>query len=231
MKDYNKALQSFSQALLSPDLQLQSRSHYNLGNTLYQHGDAQKKTDEKLKDWTNALQHYEQTLKIEPENKEAKENYEYVKNKIEELKKQQEQPSPTPTPSPSPRRQEGSEEPGPAVQGQGKEGSAGSIRQRRRQEAARESGSIAGAKRSEQRKGRSAKTRSIADALPFPWRTTAAARRITVAFAGREPGQARRESQSVSRRTGPGLAVSGREWVEPFALTWRGKRSALPFSR
>src|SRR4029077_634055 len=102
MKDYNKALQSFSQAMLSPDLPLQSRSHYNLGNTLYQHGDAQKKTDEKLKDWTNALQHYEQTLKIEPENKEAKENYEFVKNKIEDLKKPQQQPSPTPTPSRSP---------------------------------------------------------------------------------------------------------------------------------
>ena len=81
MKDYGKALQSFSQALLSPDLPLQSRSHYNLGNTLYQRGEAQKKTDEKLKDWTNALQHYEQTLKIEPENKEAKENYEYVKTR------------------------------------------------------------------------------------------------------------------------------------------------------
>ena len=87
MKEYNKALQSFSQALLSPDPALQSRSHYNLGNTLYQHGDAQKDETKKLKDWTNALQHYEETLKIEPENKEAKENYDYVKNKIEELKK------------------------------------------------------------------------------------------------------------------------------------------------
>ncbi|MBA2242431.1 MAG: VWA domain-containing protein, partial [Chthoniobacterales bacterium] len=103
MKDYGKALQSFSQALLSPDLQLQSRSHYNLGNTLYQRGETQKGDEQKLKDWTNALQHYEQTLKLEPENKEAKENYEFVKNKIEELKKKQEQqPSPTPTPSPSP---------------------------------------------------------------------------------------------------------------------------------
>ena len=101
MKDYNKALQSFSQALLSKDLQLQSRSHYNLGNTLYQRGDAQKGADQKLKDWTNALEHYEQTLKFEPENKQAKENYEFVKNKIDELKKQQEQqPSPTPSPSP-----------------------------------------------------------------------------------------------------------------------------------
>ncbi|MGI9087565.1 MAG: VWA domain-containing protein [Chthoniobacterales bacterium] len=102
MKDYGKALQSFSQALLSPDLQLQSRSHYNLGNTLYEHGDAQKNEDAKLKDWTNALEHYAQTLKIEPENKEAKENYEFVKKKIEELKRKQQQPSPTPTPTPSP---------------------------------------------------------------------------------------------------------------------------------
>ncbi len=102
MKDYGKALQSFSQALLSPETQLQSRSHYNLGNTLYQRGEAQKTPNEKLKDWTNALQHYEQTLKIEPENKEAKENYEFVKNKIEDLKKQQPTPTPTPKPSPSP---------------------------------------------------------------------------------------------------------------------------------
>ncbi len=102
MKDYGKALQSFSQALLSPDLQMQSRSHYNLGNTLYQRGEAQKTPNEKLKDWMNALQHYEQTLKIEPDNKEAKENYEYVKNKIEDLKKQQPTPTPTPTPTPSP---------------------------------------------------------------------------------------------------------------------------------
>nr|MDQ6911580.1 tetratricopeptide repeat protein [Verrucomicrobiota bacterium] len=102
MKDYGKALQSFSQALLSPDTQLQSRSHYNLGNTLYQRGEVQKTPNEKLKDWTNALQHYEQTLKIEPENKEAKENYAFVKNKIEDLKKEQPTPTPTPTPKPTP---------------------------------------------------------------------------------------------------------------------------------
>ncbi|MDQ6765723.1 MAG: VWA domain-containing protein [Verrucomicrobiota bacterium] len=106
MKDYGKAMQSFSQALLSPDLQLQSRSHYNLGNTLYQRGEAQKTDDEKLRDWTNALQHYEQTLKAEPENKEAKENSEFVRKKIEDLKRQQQQPTPTPSPSPSPSPQD-----------------------------------------------------------------------------------------------------------------------------
>lgn len=100
LKDYTKALESFSQALLTPDTGLQSKGHYNLGNTLYQHGEMQKNDDKKLSDWTNALDHYEQTLKLDPQNKEAKDNYEYVKRKIDELKnkKQEQQPSPSPTP-------------------------------------------------------------------------------------------------------------------------------------
>lgn len=101
MKDYKKALESFSQALLSKDAGLQSKSHYNLGNTLYQRGDAQKADEKKLTDWQNALQHYEQTMKLDPQKKEAKENYEFVKKKIEELKKKKEQ-QPNPSPSPSP---------------------------------------------------------------------------------------------------------------------------------
>jgi Ca-activated chloride channel family protein len=100
LKDYNKALESFSQALLTPDTGLQTKGHYNLGNTLYQRGEMQKSDDKKLSDWTNALDHYEQTLKLDPQNKEAKDNYEYVKKKIDELKnkKEQQQPSPSPTP-------------------------------------------------------------------------------------------------------------------------------------
>jgi len=100
LKDYTKAMESFSQALLSRDTGLQSKGHYNLGNTLYQRGETQKSDDKKLSDWTNALDHYEQTLKLDPQNKEAKDNYDYVKRKIEELKnkKQQEQPSPSPSP-------------------------------------------------------------------------------------------------------------------------------------
>ena len=103
MKDYNKALQSFSQALLSRIPHLQSESHYNLGNTLYERGEAEKSDAKKLTNWEGALQHYQETLKAEPQNKNAKDNYEYVKKKIEELKKKQEEkPPPTPTPSPSP---------------------------------------------------------------------------------------------------------------------------------
>jgi Ca-activated chloride channel family protein len=100
LKDYNKALESFSQALLTPDTGLQKKGHYNLGNTLYQRGEMQKSDDKKLSDWTNALDHYEQTLKLDPQNKEAKDNYEYVKKKIDELKNKKEQQQPSPSPSP-----------------------------------------------------------------------------------------------------------------------------------
>jgi Ca-activated chloride channel homolog len=105
LKDYSKALESFSQALLSQDIGLQSKGHYNLGNTLYQRGETQKSDDKKLSDWTNALDHYEQTLKLDPQNKEAKDNYDYVKKKIEELKNKK-QPEPQPSPSPPPQQKD-----------------------------------------------------------------------------------------------------------------------------
>ena len=100
LKDYNKALESFSQALLTRDTGLQSKGHYNLGNTLYQRGEMEKSDDKKLSDWTNALEHYEQTLKLDPQDKDAKDNYEYVKKKIEELKNKKSQQQPSPSPSP-----------------------------------------------------------------------------------------------------------------------------------
>jgi Ca-activated chloride channel family protein len=100
LKNYNKALESFSQALLTRETGLQSKGHYNLGNTLYQHGETEKNDDKKLSDWTNALDHYQQTLKLDPQNKDAKDNYDYVKKKIEELKNKKSQQQPSPSPSP-----------------------------------------------------------------------------------------------------------------------------------
>src|SRR6266516_3331186 len=100
LKDYSKALESFSQALLTRDTGLQSKGHYNLGNTLYQRGENEKTDDKKLSDWTNALDHYQQTLKLDPNDKDAKDNYDYVKKKIEELKNKKSQQQPSPSPSP-----------------------------------------------------------------------------------------------------------------------------------
>ena len=97
MRDYNKALESFSGALLSKDKNLQERSYYNIGRTLEERADMDKSDDESLKDLEDARSHYEQALKLKPDDEAAKANLEEVKKKIERLKKRRKQ---TPTPPP-----------------------------------------------------------------------------------------------------------------------------------
>jgi Ca-activated chloride channel family protein len=104
MHSYDKAAEAFSQALLSDDKTVQSKSHFNLGNTLYRRGESLKNDEKKLTDWTDALRHYDQTLKLDPNSNEAKENYEFVRAKIEELKKKPEMAKPSPSPSPPPKK-------------------------------------------------------------------------------------------------------------------------------
>jgi len=102
MGDYNKALQSFSDALLSPDLKLQENSHFNLGRTLEDRADLDQTTDTTLKDLTDAASHYEATLRLNPKNEAAKSNLEEVKKKIERLKQH---PKQKPTPPPQQQQQ------------------------------------------------------------------------------------------------------------------------------
>src|SRR5207237_6066309 len=52
MRDYNKALQSFSNALLSPEKKLQENSHFNLGRTLEERADMDETNESTLKDLT-----------------------------------------------------------------------------------------------------------------------------------------------------------------------------------
>lgn len=66
--DLETAKQSFEQSLKSDDPSLQAKAMYNLGNTFYQN----QKTDE-------ALAFYRKALELDPTDKEAKFNYEYLK--------------------------------------------------------------------------------------------------------------------------------------------------------
>jgi len=96
MRDYDKALQAFSDALLSTDKGLQENSHFNMGRTLEEHADMDKSDEDALTDLKNAQTHYEDTLKLDPANKAAKANLEAVKKKIERLKKHPNEKRPPP---------------------------------------------------------------------------------------------------------------------------------------
>jgi Ca-activated chloride channel family protein len=89
--DYNKAIDAFGRAIASPSLNVRGKSEYNLGNSLCLRGFKQQSGDAKLKDWNNAIQHYDEALKIDPNNEDAKYNRDVVKKLIEELKKKQQQ--------------------------------------------------------------------------------------------------------------------------------------------
>jgi Ca-activated chloride channel family protein len=97
LHNYDKAAEAFSQALLTPDKKLQENSHYNMGRTLEDRADLARSDEDALSDLYNALSHYEDVLKLNPNNAGAKTNLEEVKKKIERLKKKRKE-KPTPPP-------------------------------------------------------------------------------------------------------------------------------------
>lgn len=87
--DMATAARTFEQATASPDRVLQQRALYNLGNTTYRLGEADPTKAEQL--WQRAIKSYESALALDPKDEDAKFNHEFVKKKLEELKKQQQQ--------------------------------------------------------------------------------------------------------------------------------------------
>ena len=87
--DFTSAATAFEQATASPDRALQQRAFYNLGNTAYRLGEADPTKAQPL--WERALKSYETALALDPKDEDAKFNHDFVKKKLEELKKQQEQ--------------------------------------------------------------------------------------------------------------------------------------------
>ena len=97
--DYNKALEWFSRSLLSKDKAIQEKSHYNIGRTLEERADRAQTNEKALGELNNAQSHYEEAVKLDPDDERAKANLEEVKKKIERLKQHPKQ-SPTPPPQP-----------------------------------------------------------------------------------------------------------------------------------
>src|SRR5262249_24607845 len=58
--DYDKALEAFGKAVTAHEPGTREKAEYNLGNTLFQRGTKQQEKEPKLREWRNALQHYDQ---------------------------------------------------------------------------------------------------------------------------------------------------------------------------
>jgi len=89
---YEKAIASYTQALQSDDLGLQAQSYYNLGNARYRSGKTSLETDPEhtMELYRQAIENYEGSLVLNPEDTDAAFNRDLVKKQLEELEKQQE---------------------------------------------------------------------------------------------------------------------------------------------
>jgi Ca-activated chloride channel family protein len=87
--DFTSATAAFEQATASPDRTLQQRAHYNLGNAAYRLGEADPTKAQSL--WERAVKNYETALALDSKDEDAKFNHDFVKKKLEELKKQEQQ--------------------------------------------------------------------------------------------------------------------------------------------
>ena len=78
--DYEAAAKSYKEALKTENKLLQQKAHYNLGNA-----------DFRKKQYEDALKNYEDALKLNPDDIQARQNLEYVKKVMEQVKEQQNQ--------------------------------------------------------------------------------------------------------------------------------------------
>jgi Ca-activated chloride channel family protein len=93
-KRYTEAAKSFGEALTAPDLQLQQHAFFNLGDTLYRLGEETTKLNQKISHWEKSVKQFEGALSLNPSDADAKHNLDFVKKKLQELKKQQQKNQP-----------------------------------------------------------------------------------------------------------------------------------------
>ena len=91
--EFAQAADALRASLKTPDTSIQQRAYYNLGNTLYRHGQAslQKESKTTIKHWQDALKAYEDAMALDDADADARYNHELVKKKLEQLQQQQPQ--------------------------------------------------------------------------------------------------------------------------------------------
>jgi len=87
---FEDAAEAFYKSLKTDQPTLQQQAYYNLGNTQYRIGQKTEKENpqQTIQVWEQALQSYQNSLQLKKDDADAKFNYEFVKKKLEQLKKE-----------------------------------------------------------------------------------------------------------------------------------------------
>lgn len=87
------AIEAFTKALKSDNVELQKKAYYNRGNSYYQKGAEVQQADPEttINQWKQAIGSLESALQLDPDEADAKHNLEIIKKRLEELEKQHQQ--------------------------------------------------------------------------------------------------------------------------------------------
>jgi Ca-activated chloride channel homolog len=88
-RQFEEAAKQFNSAIATPDLKLQALAYYNRANAQYWLGTKNPDPNKRSEAWQKAVQDYESSMKLDPQDADAKFNHDFVKKKLEELKQQQ----------------------------------------------------------------------------------------------------------------------------------------------
>lgn len=88
--NYDAALKDFTEALASPDVQMQQKAYYNIGNALYCQGENAKDLDGTEQLWQQSLKSFQNAVMLNTNDVDAVTNLDFVKGRLEIIKEMKE---------------------------------------------------------------------------------------------------------------------------------------------
>jgi Ca-activated chloride channel homolog len=84
--NYDEALKCFTAALASPDVKLQQKAYFNIGNVQYRVGEAAKDLDGVQQEWEQAIKSFEDAVTLDKNDADAAHNLEFTKKSVAMIK-------------------------------------------------------------------------------------------------------------------------------------------------
>lgn len=83
--NYTAAIEHFTAALSTPDIRLQAKAYYNLGNTHFRLGQAAEDLDKLQESWERAIKHYEHALALDKDDPDVAFNLAFVRERVQQI--------------------------------------------------------------------------------------------------------------------------------------------------